>query len=69
MTTIQNMDRTFDEEDSDVLDRDNVAVFSLGAGEPEDNVMGSCRSKQIYIDSGNDKKVLFMLSIGLRFNN
>jgi hypothetical protein len=66
MTTNQDVDCTFDDDD-DVLDRDNVAAFSLGAGVPED--VGSCQSKQVYIDSGNDKKVLFLLSIGLRFNN
>ncbi len=66
MTTSQNIDHTFDDDD-DVLDRDNVAAFSLGAGVPED--VGSFQSKQIYVDSGNDKKALFLLSIGLRFNN
>ena len=30
---------------------------------------GCCTSQQIYIDSGNEKKVLFLLSIGLNYNN
>ena len=62
MTSQNVVDRTFEGEDDDVL-----VAFSLGAGVPED--VGFCRSKQIYVDSGNDKKVLFMLSIGLRFND
>jgi hypothetical protein len=35
----------------------------------ESRTQGCCLSQQIYIDSGNDKKVLFLLSIGLNHNN
>jgi hypothetical protein len=69
MMTSQNIDRKFLDEDNDVLpDRnlDNVAAFSLGAGAP--NNIGCCQNKHMHVNSGNDKKVLFMLSIGLRFN-
>jgi hypothetical protein len=68
--TSQSIDRPFVDEEDGIPDPDrvNFAPFSLGAGLPEEDV-GSCQSKQIYVDSGNDKKVLFMLSIGLRVNN
>ena len=65
--TSQSIDCPFVDDD-DIPDRDNFAPFPQGAGVPEEDV-GFCRSKQIYIDSGNNKKVLFMLSIGLRVNN
>jgi hypothetical protein len=35
----------------------------------ESRTQGCCLSQQIYIDSGNDKKVSFLLSIVLNHNN
>ena len=64
MTSQHIVDGFYDEDEDD----DAAAAFSLGAGiVPED--VAACQSKQTYIDSGNDKKVLFMLSIGLWFNS
>jgi hypothetical protein len=39
------------------------------AGDEVTRAQGSCISEQIYIQSGNDKKVLHLLSIGLTDNN
>jgi hypothetical protein len=56
-------------------DADNAAVLSAYE-EDEDEEEGipgeqgaCCLSQQLYIDSGNKKKLLYLLSIGVRDNN
>ena len=68
MMRTQN-DRALDEENKEILvDWDNDPSPSQQAGVPED-VDLSCLSEQIHVGSGNNKKVLYMHCIGLRFND
>ena len=53
------------QEDSDVSEDDE----ELEQGEEAGSTSELCLSNQIYVDSGNDKKVLYLLCIGLTDNS
>ena len=49
-------------------DNPNPEAFVGGQGR-DDESWCACASEQVYVDSGNKKKILFLMCIGLMFRN